>query len=48
MIFLRVNITFYEAVKTIHDVLITPDLHPQASKFVYCGVLDNKDQQIPH
>ena len=46
--FLRVNITFYDAVNMIHDVITTPDLFPHTAKFVFVGVRHNKTQQIRH
>ena len=38
MHFLRVNVTFYDAVNIIHDVITTPNLFPYAAKFMFVGV----------
>ena len=45
MHFLRVNVTFYDAVNVIHDVITTADLIPYTAKFMFDGV-GNKTQQI--
>ena len=44
--FLRVNITFYEAVNMIHDIITTPNLFPYTAKFMFYGVRNNKTQQM--
>ena len=46
MNFLRVNVTFYDVVSVIHDVIRTayPFLH--TAKFMSVGVRKNKTQQI--
>ena len=46
MIFLRVNVTFYDAVHIINDVIITPNPYPYTAKFVFVGVRSNKDQRM--
>ena len=46
MHFLRVNVTFYDAVNIIHDVIITADLFPYTAKFLFVGVRNIKTQQI--
>ena len=46
MHFLRVNVTFYDAVNVIHDVIITGDPIPYTAKFMFDGVGNNKTQQI--
>ena len=46
MHFLRVNVTFYDAVNIIHDVITTPNPFPYAAKFMFVGVRHNKTQQI--
>ena len=38
MHFLRVNVTFYDAVNVIHDVITTGDPIPYTAKFVFDGV----------
>ena len=44
--FLRVNVTFYEAVNIIHDVITTTDPFPYTAKFMFVCVRHNKTQQI--
>ena len=46
MHFLRVNVTFYDAVNVIHDVIRTADSFQNTAKFVFVGVRNNKTQQI--
>ena len=48
MEFLRVNVTFYDAVDIIHDVITTPNPFPYTAnaKFMFVGVRDNETQQI--
>ena len=43
---LRVNITFYDAVNIIHDVITTPNPFPYTAKFMFVGVRNNETQQI--
>ena len=45
-IFLRVNVTFYDAVNVIHDVITTADPIPYTAKFMFDGVRNNKTQPI--
>ena len=42
MHFLRVNVTFYDAVNMIHDVILTANLFPYTAKFMFDGVRNNK------
>ena len=44
--FLRVNVTFYDAVIMIHDVITTAILCPYTAKFMFDGVRNNKTQQM--
>ena len=44
--FLQVNVTFYDAVNMIHDVITTPDSFPYTDTFMVVGVRHNKTQQI--
>ena len=44
-IFLWVNVTFYDAVNIIHDVITTPNPFPYTAKFMFVGVTNNKTQQ---
>ena len=44
--FLRVKITFYDAVNMLHDVIATPDPFPYTANFMFVGVRHNKRQQI--
>ena len=46
MHFLRVNVTFYDAVIVIHDVITTASLFPNTAKFMFVGIRNNKTQQI--
>ena len=34
---LRVNVTFYDAVNIIHDVITTPNPFPYTVKFIFVG-----------
>ena len=45
MHFLLVNITFYDAVNMIHDVIKTANF-PYTAKFMFVRVRNNKTQQI--
>ena len=42
MHFLRVNVTFYDAVNIIHDVITTVNLFPYTAKFLFDCVRNNK------
>ena len=44
--FLRVNITFYDAVSIIHDFITTANLFPYTAKFMFDCVRNNKTQQM--
>ena len=49
MHFLRVNVTLYDAVNKIHDVITkitTADLFPYTAKFMFDCVRNNKTQQM--
>ena len=46
MHFLLENVTFYDAVSVIHDVIITANRFPYTAKFMFVGVRNNKTQQI--
>ena len=46
MHFLRVNVTFYDAVNMIHDVIRTVNPELYIAKFVCVGVRNHKTQQI--
>ena len=46
MHFLWVNITFYDAVNMIRDVIRTANLFPYTAKFMFVGVRNNKTQQV--
>ena len=46
MHFLRVNVTFYDAVNMIHDVIKTPNAFPYTAKFMFVGVRNNKTYQV--
>ena len=42
MNFLRVNVTFYDAVNMIHDVIRTAYLFPYTAKIIFVGVRKKK------
>ena len=44
--FLRVNVTFYDTVNMIHDVIRTVDPFTYTVNFMFVGVRNNKPQQI--
>ena len=44
MHFLWVNVTFYDAVTVIHDVITTLNPIPYTTKFMLVGVTNNKTQ----
>ena len=46
MHFLRVNVTFDDAVIVIHDVITTASLFPNTAKFMLVGIRNNKTQQV--
>ena len=46
MHFLRVNVTFNDAVSMTHDVIRTANPIPYVAKFMVVGVRNNKTQQI--
>ena len=46
MYILQVNVTFYDAVNMIHDVITTPNPFPYTAKFMFVGVRNNETQQI--
>ena len=41
-----VNVTFYDAVNIIHDVITTPNQFPHNAKFMFVSVRSNENQQI--
>ena len=43
---LQVNVTFYDAVNIIHDVITTRNPFPYTAKFMFVGVRNNETQQI--
>ena len=45
MHFLRVNVTFYDAVNVIHDVITTANSFPYNAKFMLVGVGNNKTKK---
>ena len=44
MHFLRINVTFYDAVSEIHDVITTANPFPYTVKLIFVGVTNNKTQ----
>ena len=42
MHFLRVNVTFYDAVNMTHDVIATPNQFPYTAEFMFVGARHNK------
>ena len=45
MNFLRENVTFFEAVNIIHDVVVTPNPYPYTVKFGFVSIKNHKVQQ---
>ena len=45
MYFLRVNVTFHDAVNMIHDVITTANPFPSTAKFMLVVVRNNKTNQ---
>ena len=41
-----VNVTIYDVVNIIHDVITTPNLFPYTAKFMFVGVRYNETEQI--
>ena len=48
MDFFRANVTFYDAINIIHDVITKPNSFPYCAKFMFVGVRNNETQQIRH
>ena len=46
MRFLWVNVTFYDAVNMLHDVITTTNLFQYTAKFMFDGFRNNKTQQM--
>ena len=46
MHFLWINVTFYDVVNMIHDVIKTENLFPYTVKFMFVAVRNNRTQQI--
>ena len=46
MHFLRVNVTFYDAVNMVHDVITAANLFSYPAKFVSDCFRNNKTQQM--
>ena len=44
MHFLRVNVTFYDAVNVNHDVITNANPIPYTAKFMFVGLRNNKTQ----
>ena len=45
MHFLRINVTFYDAVSVIHDVITTANPFSYTANFMFLRVINNKTQQ---
>ena len=43
---LRVNVTFYDSVNMIHDVITTANVFQYTDKFVFDGARNDKTQQM--
>ena len=43
---LWINVTFYDAVNIIRDVITTPNPFPYTAKFMFVGVRNNETQPI--
>ena len=46
MHFLRVNITFYDAVNMIHDVIRTANQFPYTARFMFVGVRNKNREYV--
>ena len=46
MHFMRVNVTFYDAVNMIHDVINAANLFPYTAKFMFDGATNYKTEQV--
>ena len=46
--FSAINVTFYDTVNMIHDIIKTSKPFPHTAKFIFVGVKNNKTQQIRH
>ena len=46
MHFLCVNVTFYDTVNMIHDIVTTANPFPYTAKFMFVRVRNNKTQLI--
>ena len=46
--FFPVNVTFYDAVNMIHDVITTAYPFPYTAEFMFVGIRNNNAQQIRH
>ena len=46
MHFVRVNVTFYDAVNMIHDVITTANLFSYTAKLMFERARNNKTQQL--
>ena len=46
MHFFAGNVTFYDTVNIIHDVITTPNRFPYTAKFMFIGIRNNETQQI--
>ena len=46
MHFLRLNVTFHDAINIIHDVIIKRNPYPYTTKFVFLVVRINTDQEM--
>ena len=44
--FSAVNVTFYDGVNVIHDVITTANPIPYPAKFMFVEVINNRTQQI--
>ena len=46
MHFLQVNVTFFDAVSMIYDVISTANQFPDTAKFMFVSVRNNETQQV--
>ena len=46
MHFLQINVTFYDAVNMIDDVIATANPFPYIAKFMFVSLRNNKTQHI--
>ena len=46
MHFLQVNVTFYDSVNRVHDIIRTANPFPYTAEFMFVAFRDNKTEQV--